>query len=665
MGISFFHPEFLWGLLFLCVVVLIHLLHKNHTVRLPFSSLLFFRENAVRASRMRRVRKLLQLLVRSGLVAILVLIFTRPFKKQSLFSLFQNPHGTVYFWIDPTISMEYEDDGATSWQSAVAFIDSLRSVLPSTVRHHWFDNAQREFVPLDKPSLDDYKNIFGGVDIRSVFDAFGEIETHEESPFLVLLSDYQNATVSTLDSSLALFESRNPLLCISVTPSAPWNYSIRSVRSRSKDAGVIESEVLAKGNGLDSSRVTVMVDGMQVGHARVALQQGDSTIIPFEVAVGPTVTPGKLVLEKTDPLSFDNIDYFTTGKEHRLRVLLIGDTRANFTLEASFKALGEDKWYPVLSKRSSDVTHADLDSADLIVINQVTDLSKTLGLFQSGYTVSDKAIICGLAPDTRDDAIEMVKAIASQKKAGDIDTTHGRAHPVLPDTLSALWRGFPSIETEDVTIYRYWKGIPGESLIRLDDGSELAAMSKDDSGRNWIFIGTAIGVTDANNLCESGFYIPFIDRLARRALADISNRQNDWYAGKVIRNPYFGTGTSATVYAGDKKVVAKWGVQPFVTIERPGLYRVVPEGKPSYWLPVHVDPIESELVFGSPTIPENAKDRIVYLDRQGGAKLLAQLGKGRLSSDWLWFLFGLLLLTELLLWEKKPQKLHTGSKKHR
>ena len=34
-------------------------------------------------------------------------------------------------------------------------------------------------------------------------------------------------------------------------------------------------------------------------------------------------------------------------------------------------------------------------------------------------------------------------------------------------------------------------------------------------GRKWVISATPLGIINENNLCETGFFVPFIDRLAR------------------------------------------------------------------------------------------------------------------------------------------------------
>ena len=68
----------------------------------------------------------------------------------------------------------------------------------------------------------------------------------------------------------------------------------------------------------------------------------------------------------------------------------------------------------------------------------------------------------------------------------------------LTDTISGLWRGFPSLLVKEARIYSRLDGLRGVVLARLTDRPPFAVRLDDAFGRPWIVLATPIGITEAN-----------------------------------------------------------------------------------------------------------------------------------------------------------------------
>lgn len=78
---SFLNPFFLIGLAGVAVPVLIHLLTRDRVQRVAFSTLRFFVKGAKHVIRRKKFQELLLILLRVAIVALLALVFARPFLK--------------------------------------------------------------------------------------------------------------------------------------------------------------------------------------------------------------------------------------------------------------------------------------------------------------------------------------------------------------------------------------------------------------------------------------------------------------------------------------------------------------------------------------------------------------------------------------------------------
>jgi hypothetical protein len=168
-----------------------------------------------------------------------------------------------------------------------------------------------------------------------------------------------------------------------------------------------------------------------------------------------------------------------------------------------------------------------------------------------------------------------------------------------------------------------------------------------------IVISTPIGVTSANNLCETGFFVPFIDRLSRYALSGRGQEEEAWYAGYAARNPYFGTNRTGALYDHDGKLAASWSNQPYVRVDKPGVYSLVSSTGETTLFAVSAHPSESEMIFAR---PETQNDNGIYYFESG--QFLEQIGNlsHNAWSYWLWVVLGLMLCLEVFLWRKDGNK---------
>ena len=146
-SLSFFKPEFFWALFVLGAIILIHFLKRPRTRNLKFSTLRFFQSQAMKSFKARRLRSILQLIVRCALAALIIALFARPFDKNNPLSMINDPQASIFVWIDPTHSMEMRTAEKSSGEIAAEVADSLRRRLPVTSKFYLYDHAVKEFLP--------------------------------------------------------------------------------------------------------------------------------------------------------------------------------------------------------------------------------------------------------------------------------------------------------------------------------------------------------------------------------------------------------------------------------------------------------------------------------------------------------------------------------------
>jgi hypothetical protein len=660
---SFYRPEFLWGLLFLGAVLLIHLLRRPPRRQLDFSTLRFFSIRAIKTARIRHLRKLLLLLSRLAAAATLVLLFAQPFDRNDPITILRNPHLTVFSWIDRTPSMDYAAEGSRSLLShARSLVDTLQRRLPSTVRHFRYDEAEGGFVlraparPLPASSR------HGPPRLDNVLRSWNECREGCSLPLLVLISDFHKSTSIQCDTLFRrMLQSKQPfgrVMCVSLAPRECWNYSVRSAGFNG--AGKVSATLASQGKKLDSAGFSVFMSSTYSGQKKVSCSAGDTEAVEVLVPENTAdAAGGHVELCAPDPLAFDNTSYFISRSRNVQRVLVIGDRERNFPLAAAISSSGKGRWGPVTVKESGGATFDDLDSADVIIVNAAGRTSRPLEALFAGQAFSGKTVLCAL--DDNEPGFNACAALIA--KAGQPvgqqtvwptdqirpETLSTAASIVLPDTLSETWHGFPALRARECSIDRYGTGLPGTVILRCDNGAPLVTHVAGSRGSSFLFIATPLGITKANNLCETGFYVPFVDRIVRYAVNERRVPPDVWIAGFERRNPFFGSSVTATVLNDKGTFLERWQSQPSVLFKQPGLYEIVPDKDETFWIAVNPDPEESALDYRLPVIPDETKNNSMILNEMELINYLK--GRGNFRSYLPWLVLILFLFAETLLWQ--------------
>ncbi len=647
MNIGFFRPQFLWALLLLAIPVAIHFFNRRRTLKLDFSSLRFFSVTAVKANRARNLRRILQLIARLGVVALLALLFARPHDPSSPFAVLTDPQCGLYTWTDRTVSMRY-GRGLSRTDLAAALRDTLELNLEALGPLLGYDDERSEFTPT-RISLD---SRHGPARFGRMFSVLRERLSQDAGPaVLVVFSDMQDGTVDAIDSALAVDTLPCPMLCVDLSPGRPANGGIVRASVPASNPALIDVTVAAQGNAAKGRELVALLGGLRTGRAGVSLEGGDTARVELDLPRNVGAPTGVITLEPGDAFTVDDTCAFVREASPPRAVLIVGDTRRTYPIGAALNAVAGDFWQEVTVRDPRELTIDDLDRAALIVLDSIAHPSRAIGALLSGRSLGRKAIL--LSPALAPGGTGFVRTVLQRTGFGGapvVDSSDERGlGVVLSDTLSAVWRGFPRLRDSDVAVYRWLRGVPGRPMLRLDNGKPLVTVVDDTAGHVWMLSATPLAITNDNNLAETGFFVPLLDRLARYALAAASPRSDVWIAGRLRRNPYFGRRGGATVRRADGSTVGRWDSQLQVMLGQPGAYRVIPDGETGYWLPVVADPSEIDLSYRTPAVPQKLRAHVRVIGPEELGELVREAGRAG-PSRLLWLLLVFFVLVEMLLW---------------
>ncbi len=128
---TFLNPFFLFGLAAASLPVLFHLFARRKSRRVEFSSLRFLRKLEKTSMRSVKIRQILLLIVRTLLIAALVLAFARPALKGYLGNFFGSSHAntSMVFLVDNSASMSRSDDRGELFKQAKDAATSIAGVM--------------------------------------------------------------------------------------------------------------------------------------------------------------------------------------------------------------------------------------------------------------------------------------------------------------------------------------------------------------------------------------------------------------------------------------------------------------------------------------------------------------------------------------------------------
>lgn len=652
-SITFLEPAYLGALSFLGVVLLIHLLKKPRTVRLSFSTLRFFDESAVASTRSRRLRRLLLLATRLAIVALVVLLFARPVFKNDPLRLIGDTHNDLYIWIDRTLSMEYRENGiGMRGEAAVEIVDSIASLRNGT-GSFVYDQDREEFVPYDT-------SLSFSVRYSTKFDALGRAferafnNSRQTTPLFIVISDFQRPSADALDAMRSDTQFRKiPFFALPLTPEKPWNAAITSVKAPGfRPDEAVDVQISSHGPHDIPVKIELNIDNLRTPPISCTLSAGTDTILNLSP---PRRTGGwgTLRLFADDPMQFDNTAHFVQGSTSPSTVLIIGPEEVNSPVASALKAADSRRWNPVTLVDQEKVTVDMCNGSDLVMINGCRTDAALMRIIAATRGPEHQAFIASIC--NTDESGEAASHLSNEYLSifGTVRSLATSLHPVLPDTVSELWRGFPSLHNPQISISSFFDALPGMPMAYLSNGKPLAARTTDPAGRLWILISIPFGITMQNNLCESGFFVPFIDRCCSYALAARHESQSSWIAGAETKNPWFGSKLPARILDTEGRLILQLQQQRRFIIDLPGIYRVAPPGTEPFLKSVIADTIESRLDYRKPDESGKKSGWITVSPET----LLSGIERRNRFAEWIvpWIVLGVLFFIETLLRERTPR----------
>ncbi|MGB2957614.1 MAG: BatA domain-containing protein [Bacteroidota bacterium] len=532
---TFLNPFVLVGLAAAAIPVLIHLLNLRRLRTVEFSSLRFLKELQKTSLRRLKIQQLLLLLLRTLLVILLVLAFSRPALRGSLAGVMgSRASSTIVILLDDSPSMGMRNTGGALFsQARDAIHDILESadgddtvfLIPlSSLREKGFSGEAASSVPAALNSLSTMETSQISVPLKEGLPHIREIlgrSTHPNNE-LYIVSDAQRTQIPLADTPVDSAQGLDPnvrCFLMTVPPSTGSNLGAGPVEVRTqilaKDRPVsLEATVRNPGEiTVQNSIVSVYLDGSRVAQQSVTIPPRSTASVPFTLFPKRRgILEAHLELED-DVLEIDNSFYFTITVPRLIRILLVGTTGPATRFAELALTLGGDTTaaglFGVDREAVDRLPFLDLSGYDVLVLCGVPEFTPTVGDRFGQFVRNGGGLMIFPGPESnlsnynrslfRALAIPPARQVQGQAGAPRDPTTESflsfsridMDHPVFDEMFketSPQEKTSPSVESPRIrTAFSPAPGAAGHAIIGLSDGSSFLTEFKTGNGKVLVF----------------------------------------------------------------------------------------------------------------------------------------------------------------------------------
>jgi hypothetical protein len=354
---TFIHPLLLGGLLLVGIPILLHLTMRQKPKRLPFPAFRFLLQRRRANQRSLRLRHLLLLALRIGLIALMCMALARPRLFSEGLNLSTDRPRAVVMLLDTSPSMEYTAHGKTRLDEARQRAEEIIAELPSDSKVAILDSA--ELGGEWSANLDAARKRLAALKLRAanapvtrqldqafrlLRDLQEEIDdTKEPMPrFVYVFSDRTTASWEpSVADSLHQPDGVNAVFVdVGIDPETVVDMAIVKVEPDLQivPAGnAVQIKATVRSQGIEGENQLVCTfDNDARGEPKpIQLKAGESSIVTFERlteeegGTGSGLKPGwhqvTVRLGATDALPMNNVGFATFKVQERRKVLVIAD----------------------------------------------------------------------------------------------------------------------------------------------------------------------------------------------------------------------------------------------------------------------------------------------------------------------------------------------------
>jgi hypothetical protein len=599
------NPLFLIGTIVLAVPVLIHLVRRERSEIIPFSSLMFLLKVPKQVVRQQKLKNLLLMLLRLAILALLVLAFTRPYLNFTPLKPGQaTGASSTVMLLDNSMSMRYGDHfdrlkdearkridamGSSDRMVILAFNDSTTVMAPVSATGSAWSSDKNQL----KAMVDTVELSFGGT---RFYDAFATADRYftqagDAPKKLIVISDFQRIGWDRTSHENVIGKDVKP----ETVPVGEENSENVGIESVSADATsftrAYSGRIVARVRNYKKVEaagvpVTLTINGKELQRRTLTIPPNTSSLAEFSGFDLPVGLSRALVsVAAKDPLMEDNDFVLALERREKLKVLLVDNDRKeeSFQLRTALTA-SETLPFQLASVPAGRLTPGELANHQVIIVNDVPRLNDAVWKRMEELRKTGQGQLVILAQNA--DLGWWASQASLPVKPRRIMVRQDRGQPFVSitnyDRNHIVFKPFESSANLSMSLAEFFAYVevearPGAGVMaRFDDGMPFLVESKPDD-RGIVVMASTVHNIAWSDLPLKISFVPLVDELTRY-LSRYSETKS-WYAlgdGVPIVGSAEGTAASVKTPSGERRALPEIlaGQQRFYAPETPGFYDV-------------------------------------------------------------------------------------------
>ncbi|HXG30690.1 MAG TPA: BatA domain-containing protein [Thermodesulfobacteriota bacterium] len=600
MNLSFLNPLFLIGLLGVALPIIAHLISRRSGTRKRFSAVSFLLASQGDMARRSRIKDLLFLILRSLILVLLVLVFSKP----AVFSFSTMGLGSprsVAIVVDNSFSMGYGDNLKTAKRMAEEFVESLPDgsfgVVFPLVDTGDFKPEPTQDKNRMKEDLKSLRLSYSFTDNERRLDGiFGFLQkVPNERKEVVLFTDLQKNGWNRGDFQREWF------LPIDIAHGLDMrNLAVSQVDFEEQGESI---KVAVTVSNHSKTRVKGLLSTTYLGDEKVRLSfdiepggKGTKEFIFPREGLSQDELPGRVEISH-DGLTVDDVRYFVLSRTQGLRVLIVdGDPREDARLsEAYYLARAVEtisEIVPIkLRIRDNDAfLKEDLKGYDLVFLANVGDITPEKSREIEGFLKGGGVAVVFPGDRVKGYVYNTLLKVLPAELGTVLDGGFSLIASEASRPLARINEKYGEVEVRRLFKLRAFQS--SRVILSSSDGSPF--LIRGDVGRGSVFLFASAADTSWSSFPITPVFIPTI-----KEIFDLSSRTQSQGGNFIVGDPveieFYGGASDATVRApsGESFKVSRENPR-FLKTLIPGIYSVE-EGGVSYRFSVNTDPRESDL----------------------------------------------------------------------
>ncbi|MFC1556386.1 BatA domain-containing protein [candidate division KSB1 bacterium] len=648
---TFLQSIFLYGLAAAVIPLLIHLFSRLKKDRIPFSSLYFLKLLESRRIRNIKLRQYLLLLIRTLIIALLVLTFSRPTLFTSSGSDYssESPVSAVII-LDNSLSTSADIDGVTALElikrQALEVLNSFKDgdeLYFLTTGGFTEDPGIAASLPKGMANTIDLDLLRRNIENNEVSNRSADLQAVLQYGFellapsanlfreIYLISDLQasnfpdGASHAFRQDGLSDPAGNEPnpvrVYCIQPVDDAPLNIGITGIEMRNR---IIErgKQFTLRGyiknysdEPLRDVLASLYFDGKRVAQRDISLNAGSIETLDFQIVPERAGLMNGVIEIEDDPFSSDNRGYIAVRIPDKIPVLLINDNpEAQVFFESIFSS---DNNSPIELRviDRAEITSVDFKNFKAVIFNGFTDFSDADIYRLRNYCAGGGGVV--IFPFADSDTGSFNRTVGNAFSlpvlegftgkiiaAGDNDPDFLQVQTI--DFVHPVFDGMYNTERPELDLPVVYFSVNimerrnTRTIISLSNDRPFLTETRVDDGS--IFLFSSAPLLSWNNLPLKGMFPPLMFRIVQYLDAGGTVENSRLIVGDPITAYYTGPvddlymiSPSSDSFRLTPKIVSDAFRIEFHETDLAGIYRFVRAGQEIKEFAVNNDPAESDL----------------------------------------------------------------------